>query len=104
MIKYCGLDGYNNCGEVQMFSHLYQFIEKDEEVPKIILLHAYDICPALVFKGYVFDKKRTWTSIPLTEAEKSKIEGYVGTIQEVDFSEFTNKHDMLEPYRAYISE
>ena len=92
MIKYCDLEGYNNCGEVQMFSHLYQFMEKSVKMPKTILLHAYDICPALVFKGCVFNEKKTWSSVPLTDDEKTKLEGYVGAIKEIDFNEFANKH------------
>lgn len=33
MIKYATIEGYRNIGEIQIFSHVYQFVENVEENP-----------------------------------------------------------------------
>jgi hypothetical protein len=87
MIKYAEIDGYENLGELQMFSHLYQFIEKDKETPMIILIHAYE-CDTKVFKGYVFNETQTYNSIPLNNNEIEEIEKYTGKLEQVQFIKF----------------
>ena len=87
MIKYVDISGYTNLGEVQMFSHLYQFMEKDKEIPMTILVHAYE-CGTKIFKGYVFNKTATYKSVPLTEEELSKIEWATGKVEQLDFKDF----------------
>jgi hypothetical protein len=87
MIKYAKIDGYNNLGEIQMFSHLYQFIENDKETPMIILIHAYEE-DVKIFKGYVFNYTKTYKSVPINEAELNVIEQYVGKAKQIDFNEF----------------
>jgi hypothetical protein len=104
MIKYAEIDGYANCGEAAPFSHLYQFMENGKETPMTILIHGYDICPAKVFKGYVFNKTRTHSSASLTEDEKTVLQQYIGEIEQVGFSEFANSHEMLIPYREYVEQ
>lgn len=87
MIKYANIEGYNNLGEIQMFSHLYQFIERDKATPMIILIHAYE-CDTKVFKGYIFNSSQTYENIPLTDTEINQIEIYTGKLQQIDFKEF----------------
>jgi hypothetical protein len=87
MIKYASIDGYKNLGEIELFSHLYQFMEKGKETPMTILIHAYE-CETKFFKGYVFNNTKTYKSIPLTELEIKEIEKYTGTGQQVDFLKF----------------
>ena len=85
MIKYANIEGYNNLGEIQMFSHLYQFRERDKATPMIILIHAYE-CDTKVFKGYIFNSSQTYENIPLTDTEINQIEVYTGRILTEDFS------------------
>lgn len=87
MIKYADIKGYKNLGEIQLFSHLYQFIEIDKDTPMTILIHAYE-CDVKIFKGYVFNKTNTYKSISLTNEEITSIEPYVGKINQVNFNEF----------------
>ena len=87
MIKYVDIPQYSNLGEAQLFSHLYQFMEKDKYVPMTILVHAYE-CATKIFKGFVFKKTCTYKSVLLTEEEKTKIEGATGEAEQVDFLEF----------------
>lgn len=87
MIKYIDINGYDNLGELAPFTHFYQFMQSDAEVPLTIIVHAYE-CDAVVFKGYLFNKTRSFEVVPLTEHEKSKLEDVVGNITEVTFSEF----------------
>ncbi len=101
MIKYAEIDGYINRGEASPFSHLYQFMEKGKETPITILVHGYAICPAKVFKGYIYDKTKTYSTVALTEDEKAVLQKWVGTIEQVDFLDFANSHEMLIPYRGY---
>ena len=101
MIKYADIEGYKNLGEVMMFSHLYQFMESNSKPPKTILIHGYDISPARVFKGFVFKNTKTYSSVKLTDIEKTELEKYVGEIQQVDFPEFARGHNMLELYQEY---
>lgn len=101
MIKYAEIEGFANRGEISPFSHLYQFMEKGKEMPATILIHGYDLCPAKVFKGYVFNKTKTCFAVALTEEEKAVLQKWVGTIEQVSFSDFANSHEMLIPYRGY---
>ena len=102
MIKYVDLPGYQNVGELALFSHLYEFIEPLEKEPrKLILVHAYEVYPAKVFKGYVLDETRTYESIPLTAEEKSKIEPATGDVTQVDFKELIKGTIAEEYYKEY---
>jgi hypothetical protein len=87
MIKYADVKGYKNLGEIQLFSHLYQFIELDNDTPMIILVHAYE-CDTQIFKGYVFNNTNTYKSIPLTNEELISIETYTGKANQINFDKF----------------
>lgn len=95
MIKYTELEGYKNLGEVEIFSHVYQFIEckNGNRSPMIMLINAFETNK--VFKGYLFMGKNTYSSVPLTEKEKETLEGVIGKVTEVNFMEFT-KGTILE--------
>jgi hypothetical protein len=99
VIKYAELNGYNNCGELGFCSHLYEFIQKDEETPIVILIHAFE-CPAEIFKGYVFNKTKSWKPVLLTDEERTKIEFYTGHITEVDFPKLV-AGTIADEYRDY---
>ncbi len=87
MVKYVDIPGYANCGETQMFSHLYQFMEKSKETPMTILVHAYE-CDTTIFKGYVFLKTSTYKNVPLTDDELKAIEFATGKAKQLNFPEF----------------
>jgi response regulator RpfG family c-di-GMP phosphodiesterase len=87
LIKYANIDGYTNLGEVQMFSHLYQWIEKVNESPKVILITAYEE-KQKVFKGYIYTKSKQYKSIPIDMNELKEVKNLVGKIEQVDFKEF----------------
>ena len=100
MIKYVDIDGYKNLGEVQLFSHLYQFIETEKDTPMTILVHAYE-CDTKIFKGYVFDKTKTYKSVRLTEGELETIEGATGKAEQTDFPEFIKGTIAEEYYKEF---
>lgn len=88
MIKYLDLNGYTNLGMIA--PHVYQFIEKDVQTPKVILVHAYE-CPAEAFKGFIFQGTKTFTFVPFETEELQKLEAYVGNCKVMkDFNEFTS--------------
>ena len=87
MIKCSKIKGYKNLGEVQIFSHLYQFIEKDKDIPMVILVHAYEY-DTQIFKGCLFSKTQTYKSVPLTEIETQEIEKWTGKVKQVNFNKF----------------
>ena len=87
MIKYAEIDGYKNLGEIEMLSHLYQFIEKDKPEPMVILIHAYE-SETRIFKGYLYNSTKTYRSVPLEDTEKAIIEIYTGKAEQVDFDKF----------------
>ena len=98
MIKYAERKDYKNVGEIQMFSHVYQFFENVEENPKIILIHAYD-CDTKVFKGFLYDKSKTFINVDLLENETKKIEGYCGRVTQVGFDEFIKETQFADLYK-----
>ena len=102
MIKYANIKGYTNIGEVQLFSHLYQFREENKELPKIILIRAYD-GDIKIFKGYIFDKTKTYESIPLIDLELSEIEKYTGHAKQFDFNEFIIGTVIEDYYKNYVT-
>lgn len=82
MIKYLTITGYENCGELGMFSHIYEFIGKDEN-HIVLLIRAFDVSKAKVFKGRLLTKTKQYESrFPLTEEEKTSLENIIGEIQE----------------------
>ena len=83
MIKYADIRGYDNCGELSMFTHFYQLIQKDVEIPMIIILHAYE-GETKAFKGYLLTRKKTFENVPLLSEERKAFEPYVGEITQVD--------------------
>lgn len=103
MIKYLDLKGYRNLGEIAMFSHLYQFIEKKDNAERsnsvIILIHAYD--GAKIFKGYVLDKTKTYEQIELAEDELTEIQKITGTLKVVNFDEFIKGTVVEELFNNY---
>lgn len=104
MIKYAKIEGFRNLGEVELFSHIYQFIELKKEHPKTILIEGYTHNPNKVFKGYVFRGKQTWDSVPLTPEEKEVIASCVGNIVEVDFTTFISGIPLLEGFKDFKHE
>lgn len=100
MIKYANVLGYENLGEVQMFSHLYQMIEKDKETPMVILIHAYGNDDK-IFKGYVFTKTKTTESVPLTEEERKAIEFCTGSLKQVPFKDFVTGTILEDGYADF---
>lgn len=101
MIKYCELEGYTNLGEVAMFSHLYQFIEIGVDISQIILIHAYDITPAIVFKGYLYEQTQEWKRVELTNDETVKIKKFIGDFKQVDLPISAKKHELLKGLITY---
>lgn len=102
MIKYATIDGYKNFGEISMFSHLYQFMQENKETPMTILIHAYE-CKPKVFKGYIFNKDKTYRSIPLENSEKKTIDNYVGDSEQVEFNEFIKGTIAEEYYSCFTT-
>ncbi len=95
MIKYAELEGYQNLGELGMFSHLYRFYEKESDDPVMIFIHAYDVAPAQVFKGKVHAYERSYKNINLTDKEKEMLAKFAGDYEQVDFSKFASNHESL---------
>lgn len=100
MIKYAEIKGYDNLGEIQMFSHLYQFMEKGKEIPMTILVHAYE-CDTQIFKGYLFNNTRSYESVPITEDELNEIQKYTGTAKQVDFKEIIVGTILEDDYKNF---
>lgn len=90
-------------GEIQLFSHLYQFVEQNTETPMVILIQAYDIPTAKVFKGYLFGKSETYKNIELSEDEIQILKEYVGEFKNVGFNEFIS-NTALEDYHKNFEE
>jgi hypothetical protein len=87
LIKYININGYNNLGEVGLFSHLYEWIEKVDENPKVILINAYEGKPK-VFKGYIYTKSNQYKSVPVETNELQEVINLVGEVEQKDFKEF----------------
>lgn len=100
MIKYVELDGYDNYGESAPFSHIYQFMQRGDNERSTILVHAYE-CDTEVFKGYLFHNSKTYKSIPLTDHERTKIEGATGKLSEVPFHKFIEGTSIKEFFADY---
>lgn len=90
MIKYMELPGYHNCGEVELFSHVYQFVSKTHvectNYPAVIIIHAYEGATK-AFKGVLLRGSRRYMTLPLTDAELEALKPYVGEIQQLDIAE-----------------
>ena len=100
MIKYAEIKDYKNVGEIQMFSHVYQFIENVEENPKIILIHAY-AGDTKVFKGFLYNNSKTFINVDLSEEEIKLIEGYCGKVTQVGFDEFIKETEFADLYKDF---
>ena len=100
MIKYAEIEGYRNLGEIQMFSHVYQFIENVEENPKIILIHAY-VGETKVFKGFLYDNSKTFKSVKLLDNEIEEIEKYCGDATQIDFDEIIKETEFADLYKDF---
>jgi hypothetical protein len=100
MIKYVDISGYKNLGETQPFSHLYQFMEIGKETPATIIVHAYE-CDTKIFKGYVFNKTKTYKSVQLTEDELRAIEQATSKAEQIDFPEFIKGTIAEEYYKEF---
>ena len=100
MIKYAEIEGYRNLGEIQMFSHVYQFIENVEENPKIILIHAY-VGETKVFKGFLYDNSKTFKSVNLLDNEIEEIEKYCGDATQIDFDEIIKETEFADLYKDF---
>ena len=100
MIKYAEIKGYKNIGEIQMFSHVYQFVENVEENPKIILIHAY-VGETKVFKGFLYNKTKTFINVKLLESEMKKIERWCGTLTQVGFDEFIIQTPFADMFKDF---
>ena len=99
MIKYASIDGYTNVGEIEIFSHVYQFVESGKEIPKIILLHAYRGATTNVFKGYLYTLTKTFINEKLTEHEAKVIEDYCGgELCQVGFDKFIKGTNFAQDY------
>ena len=100
MIKYAEIEGYRNLGEIQMFSHVYHFMENVEENPKIILIHAYE-GDTKVFKGFLYNNSGTFKSVELLENETKKIENYCWKVTQVDFDEIIKETEFADLYKDF---
>lgn len=100
MIKYIELKGYVNRGEVGMFSHVYQFIEKDTDTPMVIIIKAYD-GNTKVFKGYLFMKNNTFEKVLLTEEEIIILEPCIGKINQKDIKEVLRGTDFEAQFENF---
>ena len=100
MIIYAEIEGYRNLGEIQMFSHVYQFIENVEENPKIILIHAY-VGETKVFKGFLYDNSKTFKSVNLLDNEIEEIEKYCGDATQIDFDEIIKETEFADLYKDF---
>lgn len=103
MIKYATIEGYRNIGEIQMFSHLYQFVENIEEEPKVILIHAYE-CDTKVFKGFLYNNSKTFKNVELLKNEIKEIESCCGKLTQVDFNEVIKETEFAEFYKDFKKE
>ena len=104
MIKYANIKGYKNLGEKPMFSHVYQFLEDKEIKPMGIIVHAYVVSPARVFKGYIFHKTQKYQNVDLTDEEKETINKFIGQAEQVDFLELVNGHEWLKVFADYTEQ
>lgn len=100
MIKYGEIEGYANVGGIKAFSHVYQFIEKESKIPKVILVHAYE-CDTEVFKGYLAHNTKTFQNVDLKEEERDKIEGYCGKLTQVGFDKFIENTEFAKDHTEY---
>ena len=100
MIKYVDIDGYKNLGEVQLFSHLYQFIETEKDTPMTILCTLMNATPRYS-KAMCLTKTKTYKSVRLTEGELETIEGATGKAEQTDFPEFIKGTIAEEYYKEF---
>lgn len=101
MIKYAEINGYKNLGECGMFTHLYEWIEKDKETPLVIIVHAYE-CKPKVFKGYIFNEIEKFQDVPVIDGELSEVEKFVGEkIEQCSFTDFIKGTLLEEDYGKY---
>ena len=100
MIKYAEIKDYKNVGEIQMFSHVYQFIENVEENPKIILIHAY-VGETKVFKGFLYNKTKTFINVKLLGNEIKEIVQWCGNLTQVGFDEFIKQTPFADVYKDF---
>jgi hypothetical protein len=105
MIKYAEIPEYINCGPIgNCFSHIYQFRSNflDEyDLYKLILIHAYDIPCAKVFKGYILEDTKTYKNILLKESEKEILYKFIGNFEEVSFEKFLEDNYICKDYLEY---
>ena len=109
MLKYVNIPGYMGLGEVGgIMSHLYQWVEKDVDESKIILVCAYEGEP-IVFKGLLFMRStpKTYVSVDLLKAEQDSIELIVGPVRVItDINEFNklkrlfSDGEIIEPHKV----
>lgn len=103
MIKYLDIEGYSNLGERSMFSHVYQWTEKNSVNPKIILINAFELGrKPKAFKGYLYHETKTFTSVPIIDGELSEIENLVGKIKEVDFDMFIKNTIFEDAFKGFV--
>jgi len=102
LIKYAKINGYQNLGETGLVTHYYQFIEVNKDIRRIILIHTYEQ-PTQVFKGYLYEKSRTYKIDKLNDNERATIEMYCGKVTEVSFNDLI-KDGILEDYYSGYTE
>jgi hypothetical protein len=96
MIKYHELEGYKNCGEIGMFSHVYEFWQI-KEPHRIILIRAFDVPVASVYKGVLLSDGRQYEkSQQLTYDEKESLEYLLGEIKECRFQDIFSGTGLAE--------
>lgn len=100
MLKYLEIPGYSTIGELQYFSHVYQWIEATSDSPSIILVKAYE-GQQKAFKGKVFHRTDTYMTLALTEAEKTAIESVIGSFIETTILDVVSGTEFEEGLRNY---
>ena len=87
MVKYSKIKGYITNGAIEIFSHLYQWVEEAKDNPIIILIHAYDGEPT-IFKGYIYNKTKQYKPVDILDKELEDVEICVGKLKVLEFKEF----------------
>lgn len=109
MIKYIDLPSFKALGECGMMSHLYQWMETENELDldrKTILVRAYDVAPILwVGKIHSNSTPKKIINCPNYEVDATKLKEVLPTMKRIaSFKEFIKGHEYEHEFKGFEEE